>query len=75
MELRSHFPIERQTRVIDAIWLEQQLIGGTSSIADNDFGGDAREALRQRSGFLIEQGLVQNALASRGYFFAPLRSR
>ncbi|MGP1682812.1 MAG: DUF3363 domain-containing protein, partial [Giesbergeria sp.] len=57
VELRSHLPIERQTRVIGATWLDQQLIGGTSAIADNGFGGEVREALRQRSDFLVEQGL------------------
>jgi len=55
--LSSHLPIERQTRVIGATWLDQQLIGGASGIADNGFGGEVREALRQRSDFLIEQGL------------------
>lgn len=57
VELRSHLPIERQTRVIGATWLDQQLIGGASGIADNGFGSDVREALRQRSNFLVEQGL------------------
>ena len=57
VELRSHLPIERQTRVIGATWLDQQLIGGARGIADNGFGGEVREALRQRSDFLIEQGL------------------
>lgn len=59
VELRSHLPIERQTRVIGATWLDQQLIGGTSGIADNGFGGEVRDALRQRSDFLIEQGLAE----------------
>lgn len=59
VELRSHLPIERQTRVIGATWLDQQLIGGASGIADNGFGGEVREALRQRSDFLIEQGLAE----------------
>lgn len=57
VELRSHLPIERQTRVIGATWLDQQLIGGASGIADNGFGGEVREALRQRSDFLVEQGM------------------
>jgi hypothetical protein len=43
--------------VIGATWLDKQLIGGASGIADNGFGGEVREALRQRSDFLIEQGL------------------
>ncbi len=57
--LRSHLPIERQVRVIGATWLDQQLIGGAGGIANNGFGGDVREALRQRSDFLVEQGLAE----------------
>ena len=59
VELRSHLPIERQVRVIGATWLDQQLIGGDSGIANNGFGGDVRKALRQRSDFLVEQGLAE----------------
>ena len=59
VELRSHLPIERQTRVIGATWLDQQLIDGASGITDNGFGGEVREALRQRSDFLVEQGLAE----------------
>ncbi len=59
VELRSHLPIERQVRVIGATWLDQQLIGDASGIADNGFGGEVREALRQRSDFLVEQGLAE----------------
>ncbi|WP_296891903.1 relaxase/mobilization nuclease and DUF3363 domain-containing protein [Thiobacillus sp.] len=59
VELRSHLPIERQVRAIGATWLDQQLIGGASGIANNGFGGDVHEALRQRSDFLVEQGLAE----------------
>ncbi len=59
VELRSHLPIERQVRVIGATWLDQQLIGRAGGIADNGFGGEVREALRQRSDFLVEQGLAE----------------
>ncbi len=59
VELRSHLPVERQVRVIGATWLDQQLIGGAGSIANNGFGCDVREALRQRSDFLVEQGLAE----------------
>lgn len=78
VELRSHLPIERQVRVIGATWLDQQLIGGASGIADNGFGGEVREALRQRSGFLIEQGLAerrgQRVILARN-LLATLRGR
>ncbi len=57
--LHSHLPIERQARVIGATWLDRQLIGGAAGIADKGFGGELREALRQRSDFLIEQGLAE----------------
>lgn len=39
-------------------WLDRQLIGGAPGAADKGFGGELREALRQRSDFLIEQGLA-----------------
>ena len=78
VELRSHLPIERQTCVIGATWLDQQLIGGASGIADNGFGGEVREALRQRSDFLVEQGLAerrgQRVILARN-LLATLRSR
>ena len=78
VELRSHLPIERQTRVIGATWLDQQLIGGASGIADNGFGSAVREALRQRSDFLIEQGLGerrgQRVILARN-LLATLRGR
>ncbi len=78
VELRSHLPIERQTRVIGATWLDQQLIGGASGIADNGFGGEVRDALRQRSVFLIEQGLAerrgQRVILARN-LLATLRGR
>jgi hypothetical protein len=78
VELRSHLPIEQQARVIGATWLDQQLIGGASGIADNGFGGEVREALRQRSVFLIEQGLAerrgQRVILARN-LLATLRGR
>ena len=78
VELRSHLPIERQTRVIGATWLDQQLIGGSSGINDNGFGGEVREALQQRSEFLVEQGLAerrgQHVILARN-LLATLRGR
>ena len=59
VELRSHLPIERQTRVIGATWLDQQLIGGASGISDNGFGGEVHDALPQRADFLVDQGLAK----------------
>ncbi|WP_413439438.1 DUF3363 domain-containing protein [Sulfuriferula sp. GW1] len=78
VELRSHLPIERQTRVIGATWLDQQLIGGASGISDNGFGGEVRDALRQRADFLVDQGLAkrngQRVILARN-LLATLRGR
>lgn len=59
VELKSHLPIERQTRVIGATWLDQQLIGGGRGLGDLGFGSDAKQALQQRADFLEEQGLAE----------------
>ncbi|KUM44869.1 relaxase/mobilization nuclease and DUF3363 domain-containing protein [Pseudomonas sp. EpS/L25] len=59
VELKSHLPIERQTRVIGATWLDQQLIGGGKELSDQGFGGDAKQAMQQRADFLAEQGLAE----------------
>lgn len=57
--LKSHLPIEQQTRVIGATWLDQQLIGGGSGLGDLGFGTEVKDALRQRTDFLAEQGLAE----------------
>ncbi|HEK3745012.1 TPA: relaxase/mobilization nuclease and DUF3363 domain-containing protein [Pseudomonas aeruginosa] len=59
VELKSHLPIERQTRVIGATWLDQQLVGGGQGLRDLGFGSDAKQALQQRADFLEELGLAQ----------------
>ncbi|MEW9570256.1 DUF3363 domain-containing protein [Rhodanobacter sp. Si-c] len=59
VELKSHLPIKRQARVIGATWLDQQLIGGGTGLGDLGFGGEVKEALRQRADFLAEQGLAE----------------
>ncbi|WP_150428697.1 relaxase/mobilization nuclease and DUF3363 domain-containing protein [Dechloromonas sp. CZR5] len=59
VELKSHLPIERQTRVIGATWLDQQLIGGGKGLGDLGFGGEVKDALQQRADFLTEQGLAE----------------
>ncbi|MHC1481509.1 DUF3363 domain-containing protein [Frateuria aurantia] len=60
VELKSHLPIERQTRVIGATWLDQQLIGGGKRLGDLGFGAEVKDALRQRANFLTEQGLAEH---------------
>src|SRR5699024_7261557 len=56
--LKTHLPIERQTRVIDATWLDQQLIGSGKTLGEGGFGGQTKQAMRQRADFLVEQGLA-----------------
>lgn len=60
VELKSNLPIERQARVIGATWLDQQLIGGGKGLGDLGFGGEVKDALRQRADFLAEQGLAEH---------------
>ena len=59
VKLHSHLPIGRQTHAIGATWLDQQLVGGGKGLGDLGFGSEVREALRQRSDFLIDQGLAE----------------
>lgn len=59
VELKSHLPIERQTCVIGATWLDQQLISGGKGLGDVGFGGEVKKAMQQRAEFLVEQGLAE----------------
>ncbi len=59
VELKTHLPIEQQTHVIGATWLDQQLIGGGKGLGDIGFGSEAKQTMRQRADFLIEQGLAE----------------
>ncbi|TCT02550.1 uncharacterized protein DUF3363 [Paralcaligenes ureilyticus] len=59
VELKSHLPSERQARVIGATWLDQQLIGGSTGLGDLEFGGEVKEALQERAGFLAERCLCR----------------
>jgi Protein of unknown function (DUF3363) len=68
VELRSHLSIERQTRVIGATWLDQQLVGGVTAMGGSGFAEEVREALLQRGEFLVEQGLAQRR--TQGMVFA-----
>ncbi|WP_250626932.1 relaxase/mobilization nuclease domain-containing protein [Pinirhizobacter soli] len=60
VELKSHLPIERQTRVIGTTWLDQQLVGGGKGLGDFGFGSEVKDALRARADFLAEQGLAEH---------------
>lgn len=59
VELKSHLPIERQTRVIGATWLDQQLIKIGNNLSDLGFGSEAKHAMRERADFLVGQGLAE----------------
>ncbi|WP_398498816.1 DUF3363 domain-containing protein [Variovorax sp.] len=58
-ELRSHLPIERQVRTLGATWLDRQLVGDGKGLAAQGFGGETRDAMQRRAGFLGEQGLAE----------------
>ena len=78
VKLHSHLPIGRQTHAIGATWLDQQLISDGKGLGELGFGSEVREALRQRSDFLIDQGLAerrgQRVMLARN-LLATLRSR
>lgn len=59
VSLHSHLPIGRQTHAIGSTWLDQQLISDGKGLGELGFGSEVREALRQRSDFLIDQGLAE----------------
>jgi Protein of unknown function (DUF3363) len=58
-ELKSHLSIDRQSRVMGATWLDQQLIGRSKGLGDLGFGGEVKGALQQRADFLVEHGLAE----------------
>ena len=74
----SHFSIEQQKSAVGATGLDQQLIAGSKSLGDRGFGAEVWEALRQRSDFLVEQGLAerrgQRVILARN-LLATLRER
>jgi hypothetical protein len=76
--VRSHLTIEQQKRAVGATWLDQQLIVGGKDLGERGFGAEVRKALRQRSDFLIEQGLAerhgQRVILARN-LLATLRER
>jgi hypothetical protein len=76
--VRSHLSIEQQKRAIGATWLDQQLIVSGKDLGERGFGAEVRDALSQRSDFLIEQGLAerrgQRTILARN-LLATLRER
>jgi type IV secretory pathway VirD2 relaxase len=60
VELRSHLPIERQTRVMGATWLDRQLVtGATAAVGNRGFGAEVQGALNERVDYLASQGLAE----------------
>jgi hypothetical protein len=57
VKLVTPLGIEKQQRAVGVTWLDQQLIRG-ESLSAHGFGADARNALRQRLAFLMEEGLA-----------------
>ena len=57
--VRTPLPLEQQTRAVGATWLDHQLVGGRRELADTGFGAEVREALNQRTNFLVDQGLAE----------------
>jgi len=78
VDLKSPLPIERQTRIIGATWLDQQLIGGGKGLGDLGFGSEVKHAMQQRADFLVEQGLAdkrgQRVILARN-LLATLRNK
>ncbi|ART47597.1 MULTISPECIES: relaxase/mobilization nuclease and DUF3363 domain-containing protein [Acidovorax] len=59
VELRSHLSIEHQVRVQGATWLDQKMAGDAMELSPLGFGAQVRDALQDRMGFLMEQGLAE----------------
>ena len=59
IDLRSQLSVEQQVRAQGATWLDRQLVGEASVLAQRGFGVQVRDALQERMGFLVEQGLAE----------------
>ncbi len=57
--LRSHLSIDQQARTIGSTWLDRQLVGETKELSSQGFGAQVRDVLKDRMGFLVEQGLAE----------------
>lgn len=59
VELRSHLSIEQQVHAQGVTWLDHQMVGDTKELSPQGFGTQVRDALQERVGFLVEQGLAE----------------
>lgn len=57
--LRSHLSVDQQVRALGATWLDEQLINRGHGLTGEGFGLGVRDAMRQRTDFLVGQGLAQ----------------
>ncbi len=58
LAVRSDLSLERQMSADGATWLDRQLVArAPPPLADGGFGSDVREALGNRSEYLVKQGL------------------
>lgn len=59
LAVHSDLSIEEQIHASGATWLDRQLIAQEpAELGDGGFGGDVRQALRDRANHLVEQGLA-----------------
>jgi type IV secretory pathway VirD2 relaxase len=78
LKILSTLPIDGQVRAIGATWLDQHLMGEGPELAGYAFGADARQAMRQRLAFLLEQGLAErqdNQVMLKDNLLSTLRTR
>jgi len=78
LKILSTLPIEQQVRAIGATWLDQHMMGEGPDSAGHAFGGEVRQALRQRLAFLLEQDLAErqdNQVMLKDNLLATLRNR
>lgn len=59
--VHTALPLEGQVRAIGATWLDTHLVGSDHAVANQGFGAQVQDALRQRADFLVEQGLAQRS--------------
>jgi len=60
VELHSPLPIEQQTRVLGATWLDRQLLTAElDRVPSVGFGAQVRSAAQERLSFLVEQGFAE----------------
>ncbi|RJT41436.1 DUF3363 domain-containing protein [Mesorhizobium waimense] len=79
LAVRSDLSVEEQVRADGATWLDRQLLARESAeLGETGFGREIRQALEDRAGYLIEQGLArregQRVILARNLIDTP-RSR